>query len=77
MVRTTVYLPDALRSGLKHLAVERHCSMADLLREAVEETYQEDLKDLDAAQKAWKAHLKHPEKAVPARAYFTRRAKSV
>ena len=75
MVRTTIYLPEELHSGLKHLAVEMHCPMADLLRKAVEETYEQELEDLRTAQKAWRSHLKNPEKAVSARGYFARRAK--
>ena len=43
MVRTTIYLPEELHSGLKHLAVEMHCPMAELLRKAVEETYEHEL----------------------------------
>ena len=35
MVKTTVYLPDELKDALKRLAQQRHCSEADLLREAV------------------------------------------
>ena len=35
MVKTTVYLPDELKDALKRLAEQRHCSEADLLREAV------------------------------------------
>ena len=75
MVRTTIYLPEELHSGLKHLAVELHCPMADLLRKAVESTYERELEDLRAAQKAWRAHLKNPGKAVSARSYFVKRAK--
>lgn len=77
MIRTTIYLPDELHSSLKHLAVEKRQSMADLLRHAAEQVYQEDLADLRAAQKSWKAHLKEPGKAVPARGYFARRGKPV
>lgn len=73
MVRTTIYLPEQLHSGLKHLAVEMHRPMADLLRKAVEETYRQELEDLHAAQKAWRAHLKSPGKAVSAKDYFARR----
>lgn len=73
MIRTTIYLPEELHSGLKHLAVELRCPMADLLRRAVEETYSQELADLRAAQKAWKAHLKSPDKTVPAKGYFARR----
>ncbi|MBI4802534.1 MAG: ribbon-helix-helix domain-containing protein [Elusimicrobia bacterium] len=75
MVRTTIYLPEELHNGLKHLAVEMRCPMADLLRKAVEETYEHELGDIRAAQKAWKSHLINPGKAVPARSCFARRAK--
>lgn len=75
MVRTTIYLPEELHNGLKHLAVEMHCPMADLLRKALEETYSKELEDLRAAQKAWKAHLKRPGKAVSAKEYFAKREK--
>ncbi len=76
MVRTTIYLSDEIHNGLKHLAIEKRQSMANLLRKAVEEVYEDDLKDLHAAQKAWKTHLKQPGKAVSAREYFTKRAKN-
>ena len=75
MIRTTIFLPEELHKGLRHLAIETNRSMADLLREAVERAYREDLKDISAAQKAWQAHLKRPQKAVPAKDYFAKRAK--
>lgn len=34
-VKTTVYLPDELKRALSRVAIERRCSEADLLREAV------------------------------------------
>lgn len=76
MVRTTIYLPEELHNGLKHLAIEMRRPMADLLRKAVEETYEVELADLRAAQKAWKTHLKNPGKAVPGRSYFAKRSKN-
>ena len=75
MIRTTIFLPQDLHANLKHLAVERHCSMADLLREAVEQLYKEDLADLRAAREAWATHSKVADKAVAARGYFSRRSK--
>ncbi len=75
MIRTTVYLPFDIHSGLKHLAIEKRRSMADLLRDAVETVYCSDLKDLRAAQKAWAKHLKKPAKAVLAKDYFAKRTK--
>ena len=73
MMRTTVYLSDELHEGLRHIAVERRCSMADLLRKAASEAYANDLKDVRAAQVAWKKHRKNPGKAIPAREFFGRK----
>lgn len=73
MIRTTIFLPKDLHSSLKHLAVERDCSMADLLREAAEMLYREDLADLRAARKAWATHSAIAEKPASARAYFAKR----
>ena len=44
MIRTTIYLSDELHDGLKHLAVEKHQSMADLLRQAVQAVYERELR---------------------------------
>lgn len=74
MVRTTIFLPEDLHANLKHLAVERRCSMADLLREAAERLYKEDLADLRAARAAWATHSKVADKAKTAKGYFARRA---
>lgn len=73
MIRTTIYLSDELHAGLKHLAVERRRSMAELLREAVEEVFRKDLADLASARKAWRTHRERPRAAVPARDYFAKR----
>ncbi len=75
MIRTSIFLPQDLHTNLKHLAIERHCSMADLLREAVEQLYKENLADLRDARKAWATHSKVAENSVPAREYFAKRSK--
>jgi predicted transcriptional regulator len=75
MICTTIFLPQDIHAGLKHLAVERHCSMADLLREAVEDSYKQDLADLRAARRAWATHSQVADKVVPARAYVAKRLK--
>ena len=75
MIRTTIYLPDELHNNLKHLAVEFRRPMADLVREALEEVYEQNLKDLQTARVAWKKYLKDPSKAISAREYFARRRK--
>ncbi|MDE2292163.1 MAG: ribbon-helix-helix protein, CopG family [Elusimicrobia bacterium] len=75
MVRTTIFLPEELHDGLKRLALERRRSMADLLREAVEQSYRRDLEDLRAARAAYAEHLRSPGRSVPAREHFAKRAR--
>lgn len=75
MTRTMVYLPDEVHKGLKHLAVERHTSMAKLVQEAVETLYQEDLEDLRIGRKRLLEHLAHPERALSYEAYRSKRMK--
>ncbi len=36
VAKTTLYLPEALMQRLKHLAVDRRCTVTELIREAVE-----------------------------------------
>jgi predicted DNA-binding protein len=36
VAKTTLYLPEALMQRLKHLAVDRRCTVTDLIKEAVE-----------------------------------------
>ncbi len=73
MTRTMVYLPDELHRGLKHLAVERHTSLARLVQEAVEVLYQEDLEDLRIGRERLHDYLKSPERTSPYSAYRSKR----
>lgn len=70
-----VYLPDELHRGLKHLAVEQGTSLAELVREAVEMLYREDMEDLGIARSRLAEHLKHPERAIPYASYRAKRLK--
>ena len=67
-----IYLPKALHRGLKHLAVEQDTWLTQLVREAVEVLYREDLEDLRIGQKRLKEYLVHPEQAVPYTQYRSR-----
>ena len=75
MIRTMVYLRDEVHRGLKHLAVEQGTSLAELVREAVESMYAEDLADLRIAQKRLRDLRRHPEQVIPFVAYRAKRAK--
>ena len=50
MKRTMIFLPSEMHQGLKRLAVERERSVAELIREAVVQAYQEDLEDIRDAE---------------------------
>lgn len=76
MTRTMVYLEDELHRRLKHLAVERHMSLAALIREAVATQHREDLEDLEVGRKRRAEYLKHPERAIPYVQYRAQRLKS-
>jgi len=76
MTRTMVYLEDQLHQNLKHLAVERHTSLAALIREAVASLYHEDLEDLRVGRKRRAEYLKHPERVISYERYRTERLSS-
>ena len=76
MTRTMVYLEDGLHRQLKHLAVERHTSLAALIREAVATQYHEDLEDLQIGRTRRQDYLKHPERVIPYAQYRTQRLAS-
>ena len=72
MFRTTVYLPANVHRAMKMMAAKKGTSMADLLREALVQAYQDDL-DIKAADAAL-AHMKrHPETAVSFDEYIAKR----
>lgn len=73
MIRTMVYMTEALHRGLKHLAIERDTSLTELIREAVEVLYREDLEDLQIGGKRLKEYLAHPEQVVPYAKYRSQR----
>ncbi len=77
MVRTTIYLADKFHSNLKHLAVTHHRSMADMIREAVEQVYKKELEEIHAAHEAIAEYRANPSKGVSAREYFSQRRKSI
>lgn len=73
MTRTMVYLPEELHRNLKHLAVERRTSLAELVREAVDTMYQEDIQDIRIGRQRLKDYEAHPARVVPYLAYRARR----
>ena len=75
MTRTMIYLPEQMHRGLKHLAVERESSLTELVREAVEVLYKEDLEDLRIGRTRLRDYRAHPERAVPYTRYRTHKTR--
>jgi len=75
MIRTMVYLPEALHKAVKHLAVERGTSLAKLVTEALEALYEEDVEDLDVGRERLQGYLKSPDKVVAYSDYRVKRSK--
>ena len=73
MVRTTIYLPDDVHRGMKMMAAASGESMADLLREALERVYKEDLADIRAAEESMREHRKNPGSDISLRDYLAKR----
>ena len=69
MKRTMIFLSSEMHHGLKRLAVERDRSVAELIREAVARTYQEDLEDIRDAEK----ELATYKKGIDYASYRTKR----
>ncbi|MBI4432839.1 MAG: hypothetical protein HY592_05090 [Candidatus Omnitrophica bacterium] len=75
MIRTMVYLPEALHKSIKHLAVERGTSIAKLVTEALETLYQEDIEDLRVGHERLQSYQAQPAKSTSYASYRTKRLK--
>ena len=75
MIRTMVYLPEALHKAIKHLAVERGTSLAKLVTEALEALYKEDIEDLGVGRERLQTYLQNTDKAAPYSEYRAKRSK--
>lgn len=56
MHRTMILLPEETHKNLKRLAVEREVSLAEIIREALENQYREDLEDMAEARRQLAHH---------------------
>lgn len=65
MMRTTVYLPVKVHRAMKVMAALNGVSMADLLRDAIVQTYKDDQADIRAARESIAEMRKHPAGYTP------------
>ena len=72
MVRTTIYLPENVHRGMKIMAAANSKSMADLLREALEQVYKDDLADIRAANEGMREFRKNPNAGISLRDFLAK-----
>jgi predicted DNA-binding protein len=64
MKRTMIYLPESTHQGLRKLAFEANTSIAELIRQAVEAVYGEDINDMRVMEEEIAYYQAHPESAI-------------
>ncbi len=73
MKRTMIYLPEETHQGLRKLAFEAHTSIAELIRQAVDMVYGEDITDIQDMEQELAKYRAHPESAVDLEGYLRQR----
>ncbi len=64
MKRTMIYLPEQTHQGLRKLAFEANTSIAELVRQAVDAVYGEDIADIRDAEEELVKYLANPAPAT-------------
>ncbi|MFA4837610.1 MAG: CopG family transcriptional regulator [Dehalococcoidia bacterium] len=73
MKRTMIYLPEEIHEGLRRMAFESKTSIAELIRQAVDKAYREDLEDIRDMEEALADYKAHPESAIDFEEYVRQR----
>ena len=73
MKRTMIYLPEQTHEGLRKLAFEANTSIAELIRQAVEAVYSEDIEDIQDMEEELAKYQAHPESAIELEKYLRQR----
>ena len=64
MKKTMIYLPEETHEGLRKLAFERRVSIAELIRQAIETVYGEDIEDIRDMEEEIRAYEADPSSTV-------------
>ena len=75
MRRTTLYLPEKTHRFMKKLSASCERSMGQIVEEAVDYLFQEELQDIRDAEKALAHYKRNPSSAVSFEDYLKRRAR--
>ena len=73
MKRTMIYLPEQTHEGLRKLAFEANTSIAELIRQAINAVYSEDIEDIQDMEEELAKYRAHPESAVELKEYLRHR----
>ena len=73
MKRTMIYLPEQTHQGLRKLAFEANTSIAELIRQAVDKVYGEDVIDIQDMEEDLAKYRAHPESAIDLETYLRQR----
>ena len=73
MKRTMIYLPEQTHKGLRKLAFETNTSIAELIRQAIDIIYGEDVADIQDMEEELAKYRANPESAVDLQRYLRQR----
>lgn len=73
MKKTMIYLPEETHEGLKRLAFEARTSIAELIRQAIDQAYKEDLEDIRDMEEELAKYRAHPGSAIELEKYLRQR----
>ncbi len=73
MKRTMIYLPEQTHQGLRKLAFEANTSIAELIRQAVDTVYGEDIGDIQDMEEELAKYHAHPASAIELNRYLRHR----
>jgi len=73
MKKTMIYLPEETHEGLKRLAFEARTSIAELIRRAIDQAYQEDLEDIMDMEEELAKYRVDPGSAIELEEYLRQR----
>jgi len=73
MKRTMIYLPEQTHQGLRKLAFEANTSIAELIRQAIDTVYGEDIEDIRDMEEELAKYRAHPESAIELGKYLRQR----
>jgi hypothetical protein len=68
-----IYLPEQTHEGLRKLAFEANTSIAELIRQAIDAIYGEDIEDIQDMEEELIKYQAHPESAIELQKYLRQR----